>query len=240
MRAHPASRASVAVAGLAAAYCADGPQVALCAAFIAIGFLAGGEARTALRLAAILAPLFIVSAILWSIVLARQGELLASPLALIVPGSRFLTMSRALVGSSAMILGFATAPDGELYLVFRQLGVPRNAAATVTTGATLAAAISDSFGRAHAALRAQGIVGTGALSSLIRLSDVLSVTWVSGLNNTISRAECKWAGNQFLDNLAPPPLLSRGALHFGTIVLSVTTLLLTATLLAKTHVDHLL
>lgn len=241
MRAHPALRVVVALAGGAVALGADGPQSVVCALVIAVGFLASGEpARTSFRLIAILAPAMAISALLWSLVLARPGEVFAPPSLLFADGSRLLSLWRALVGSSAVILGFATAPDGELYLFLRRLRMPRGAAAAFTAGATMAAGVADTVSQTQAALRVQGMVGSSFFSRLGRLGDVLSVAWVSSLSAAAARAECKWVGNDFLVGLDPPPLRDPAGPARGTWVLGMTTLLLTTTLLARTYVDRLL
>ncbi|MEA3048801.1 MAG: hypothetical protein QOG84_637 [Sphingomonadales bacterium] len=214
------SRIALGLAGIVVATSMGRDQLAPAAAIVLAAYLGAGEHRLALRLATTITPIILFSGILWLLVDGITLEWTIEPMRrLIAANANFLSLLRALVGSSAIVLAFATVPDGEALVALRQLRIPAAAATVLAAGATMGATVAENSMRSITALRAQGFLAPGKLALLRRLGSVAALTWTTSLSEVVARAEGKWGGNGFLTLPPPQPIRDRPAAIRGSCVL---------------------
>ena len=218
MRALAPARLLLAASGAATALAADGRQTASAALVIVIAFLVTGEARLLLRLALTLLPILLFSAALWLFIDGIGDGAVLAATRLLSSGSPFLSLTRALVGSCAVVLALGTVPDGEGMTMLRSVGLPLGAATIIASGSSAAGGIGEGFSRSVTAMRAHGLVGPGRLAVLLHLGPILALTWTSSLSEIVSRAEIKWSGNSFLAKLDPARPKADRAVVWSTFV----------------------
>jgi hypothetical protein len=169
-----------------------------------------GQMQLGLRLARIFLPLVAISAALWLFVGSSEPEQIAHAMEdLLRSGSPFLLFVRALVGSAAVVLAWATMEDGAVVVLLRQLGVPPSLAFMLASGGIMAASVADGQSKSITALRAQGLVTASILSRIRNIGLIVSLTWTAALNTVVVRAECVWAGNRLFKHLDPERLPPR-------------------------------
>lgn len=232
MIANAPARAILAGAGLGVALAAGWWQAIISFGLIIVASILVGQFRLMSRILMAAAPLLGVATLLWLFIGAESwADLNQVAYGLLREGSPLLPLFRTLAGSAAIVLAFATTPDGELFSLLRTLRVPRAAATLIASGRSIAVGMPASYSRSLAALRAQGVVGPGAWAQFTSIGKVLSLTWVATLSTSFSRAEQKWVGNGFLRGLDPPPLAATKADAGRTVVLILTGVALLAVLL---------
>jgi hypothetical protein len=203
MRIHPVARWLLIGGALAIASAAPLHSLLPCLSIIIITYVLLGEGRSLATYVVMVAPFVLVAAALWIFVYTdlTRIDLAVATEKLLLPDSNFAALVRTLTGTSLLYLALTAVPDGEIYPVLRRMGLPQTVAFVFASGFALISTVRDSFEHAILALRAQGILTASFSSGFCNLGRIVSLTWLTGLSITASRAETKWAGNQFIEQL---------------------------------------
>jgi hypothetical protein len=203
MQIHPHARWLLILGALVVAFFAHLSSLMPCFLLVAITYMLLGQGRSLLSFGVMVGPFVLVAGALWMFVYTdfTQMNFAAASKRLLLTDTNFTALLRTLTGTSVIYLALISIPDGEIYPVLRRMGAPRSAAFVFASGFAFISAVSEAFDRAVVALQAQGLLAPSLRSKVIGIGKVLSLTWLSGLSVTASRAEIKWAGNQFVDEL---------------------------------------
>jgi hypothetical protein len=202
MRIHPLVRLLLIAAGLTIVFGLDRAAMWPCAGAVIAAYLLLGRIRMLLRFALLVSPFVLTAGALWVFVYyGHETNLRRAVERLHEPGSSFVALLRTMLGTSLIFLSLRAVPDGELYFVLRRMGAPRTAALLFASGSGLVGTVREAVERSLVALRAHGLMRASIGSRLRNIGRAVGLTWVSGLTVTALRAEVKWDGNGFLQQL---------------------------------------
>jgi len=196
---HPFARLALAVSSSALFFKHDLIHLALSLPIIFGAYLFTGKARLLLMCMKMVAPVLVISAIVWFVVYLdfRTLDFGGAWLRTFDRTSHFVELARTVEFTSVIFLLLRGIPDGEILPTLRRMGATHFLATVFANAEAQVSTISDSALQSYTALRAQGIMSPTWLSKCKNLGRIIAVTWTASLNVADARRETKWRRNGF-------------------------------------------